>query len=123
MANGKRLQAAVLGLAAIGCAAYGIYHEAHMQAVAKDSARQASDGQELFAAMCQTCHGRGGDGSGGAPVLNSGATVRDYRDTGALAHFIRTRMPASDPGVLTRPEAWDLALFINKLNHRLPGNP
>ncbi len=81
---------------------------------------QAEVGHQLFHALCATCHGPGGNGAGGAPVLNDGQTLAKYRTTSSLAQFIQTHMPASDPGILTSQQAVDLALWIKALNHALP---
>jgi mono/diheme cytochrome c family protein len=80
---------------------------------------EASQGQHLFHAMCETCHGPDGDGAGGAPNLMNGEVLQQYPTVSQLATFIQERMPATNPGILTNSEARDLALWIQALNPRL----
>lgn len=97
-----------------------LYHRDQTIATARLDRIEAFGGKELFADLCETCHGPGGDGAGGAPVLNDGTVLQTYPTPPTLSHFIQTHMPASDPGILTVQETTDLALYIFQLNHRLP---
>ncbi|AUW94780.1 c-type cytochrome [Sulfobacillus sp. hq2] len=107
----------------IAASGVGLYDETQVTTHVVMAQQEAQEGQELFASLCQTCHGPGGDGAGGAPVLNDGVTVTKYANTSALAQFIQSRMPATNPGILSPSQARNLAWYIIKLNHRLPGNP
>lgn len=78
--------------------------------------QQAQIGGQLFQFKCSTCHGVGGNGAGNAPVLNDGAVLKKYSTVSALVSFIKTNMPASDPGSLTLQQATDLALYIRSIN-------
>ncbi|MHB1610223.1 MAG: c-type cytochrome [Sulfobacillus sp.] len=100
----------------------GVLWYQHQQAVAtiQLQTREATAGQALFAAMCETCHGPGGNGAGGAPVLNDGAVLQKYSTPASLSAFISSNMPASDPGILTTQEATDLTLYIFQLSHQFP---
>ncbi|NMP21045.1 c-type cytochrome [Sulfobacillus harzensis] len=102
----------------VGGAAAGIWANLHHEEVQARQALQVEAGQQLFQSLCETCHGPAGDGSGGAPDLTNGEVVSKYPTTQALAHFIQTRMPASDPHSLTARQAQDLALWIDSLSSR-----
>ncbi|MCY0879170.1 MAG: c-type cytochrome [Firmicutes bacterium] len=78
--------------------------------------QEAQVGQQLFSALCETCHGPDGNGAGGAPNLNNGDILQKYPTVSQLTTFIQQRMPASDPGVLTPLQARDLAVWIWSLN-------
>lgn len=95
-------------------------HQQHEAEVSVET-RQAVTGKQLFAAMCVTCHGPGGNGAGGAPILNDGSVLQKYSTVKSLAAFIQSNMPASDPGILTSQQSTELALYIFHLNHRLTG--
>ncbi|PSR23443.1 MAG: cytochrome C [Sulfobacillus thermosulfidooxidans] len=77
---------------------------------------QEQAGRVLFANLCATCHGPGGDGSGGAPNLTDGRVLQKYPTSQALGTFIQQRMPASAPGTLNPDETRDLVLYIQRLN-------
>lgn len=79
--------------------------------------RETNTGETFFSAWCETCHGRNGNGSGGAPPLDDGAVMEQYPSFESLDHYIQTEMPATDPGILTPQEAQDLTHFIISLNH------
>lgn len=98
------------------------WHERQLAASVRLKSQQAQVGQQLFQSLCITCHGPGGNGSGGAPVLNDGSVLQKYATTSRLSQFIQTHMPASNPGMLTHQQAQDLALYIKKLNHALNSN-
>lgn len=95
-------------------------HQQHVAEVAVET-QQAVTGKQLFASMCVTCHGPGGNGAGGAPILNDGSVLQKYSTVTSLAAFIQSNMPASDPGILTSQQSTELALYIFHLNHRLTG--
>jgi mono/diheme cytochrome c family protein len=103
-------------------AAGGLLWRHHQQTVASIQlqSREATAGKELFAGLCETCHGPGGDGAGGAPILNDGSVLKTYTSPSSLSAFIQTHMPASNPGMLNSQEATDLALYIFELNHQFP---
>ncbi|MCY0863576.1 MAG: c-type cytochrome [Sulfobacillus sp.] len=98
------------------------YHD-HQTAATTSQLQEAQAGAVLFQQMCETCHGPGGNGAGNAPVLNDGSVTTTYPTTTALANFIQTHMPASDPGILTSQQATELALYIRQLNHLVPQQP
>jgi mono/diheme cytochrome c family protein len=118
-----RRQLWILLLVLIGLAGGGVYalYKSHEQAVVlTQDTRYAQAGAALFEAECETCHGVGGDGAGGAPILNNGAVLKSYPTESALEAFIVANMPASDPGSLTPTDAQDLAYYILSLNRALP---
>lgn len=95
-----------------------LLHRHHVVAIAKMERTEAVGGKELFLDLCETCHGPGGNGAGGAPILNDGAVLQTYSSPVSLEQFIQTHMPSSDPGILTEQEATDLTFYIYELNHR-----
>lgn len=111
-------RALLMGIFAAGLAGWA-YQQYQLKEAATVAAR-ANAGQVLFSAMCETCHGLGGNGAGGAPSLQNGQVMAQYPTQAALARFIQTHMPASDPGILTNQQAVDLALWIQTLNRVLP---
>ena len=104
-------------LTGIGTAALRAHEQ---QATASAARADARVGAVIFATDCETCHGVGGDGAGGAPALNDGKVLKTYPTGPALQAFIRKNMPASDPGILTPGQVRDLADFVLSLNRRLP---
>lgn len=110
----------VMGVVLVGAGAAGWMFHRHQAAQAQVAADEAETGRMLFRTLCAACHGPGGDGAGGAPILNDGQTVAKYPTVAALAGFIQTHMPASDPGILTAQESQDLAVWIRHLNHLNP---
>ncbi len=117
----RRAWAGVVAFILLGLGSgYLAVHEVANQAHQKAAAQEAASGQQLFVSMCATCHGPDGNGAGGAPVLDDGRVLGKYPTLSALSHFIQTRMPATDPGMLSTAQAQNLAVFINKVNHRLP---
>jgi cytochrome c len=103
-----------------GGGAYALYQNHQQAVILSQDTKFAQAGASLFEAECETCHGVGGDGAGGAPVLNNGAVLKTYPTESALAAFIQANMPASDPGSLTPTDAQDLAYYILSLNRALP---
>lgn len=120
MTDGTRALVLVLALgvlSGVGTAAL----RAHQRTTALSGALTSADrGGVLFANDCETCHGVGGDGAGGAPALNDGSVLKSYPTLGALQTFIQKNMPASDPGILSKGQARDAAEYVLWLNRRLP---
>lgn len=107
------------GLAlAVAAGAWGFSWEEGQVRATKFERVQAQTGAVLFRSLCVSCHGMGGNGSGGAPALDNGAVMLAYPTLKALESFIHTKMPASDPGRLSLREAQDLAEYIRWLNRK-----
>ncbi len=98
-------------------------HRHQVMATTKLERTEAAGGKELFLDLCETCHGPGGNGAGGAPTLNDGVVLQTYPTPASLEQFIQTHMPASDPGILTKQETTDLTFYILQLNHRFLSDP
>lgn len=79
---------------------------------AKTERNMTAAGQRLYVADCQTCHGPGGNGAGGAPPLDTRGVFLDHPTSENLARFIRQQMPASDPKSLSPAEARDLVRYL-----------
>jgi mono/diheme cytochrome c family protein len=85
----------------------GIYTEA-----------QAGRGAQDFAQVCAACHGAALGGSGEAPALSGGQFIGDFdgQTVGDIFDRIRTTMPQSAPGVLSRDQYADILAFLLKSN-------
>jgi len=83
----------------------GIYTEA-----------QAGRGAQDFAQVCAACHGAALGGSGEAPALSGGQFIGDFdgQTVGDIFDRIRTTMPQSAPGVLSRDQYADILAFLLK---------
>lgn len=97
-----------------------LHHRHQVVATRQMERTEAVGGKELFSDLCETCHGPGGNGAGGAPPLNDGTVLQTYSTPAAMEGFIQAHMPASDPGILTAQETADLTFYIFQLNHRFP---
>lgn len=108
-----------VGIAAslIIAGAGAILAEHHQVSQAAHREAMLEKGRDLYRTLCETCHGPAGDGAGGAPSLVDGHVVSQYPTIEALAQFIRSRMPASDPRSLTPIQSRQLALWIRHFNH------
>lgn len=91
-----------------------------------DGSGTATDGSELYAAHCQTCHGAGGTGgindplvggqgslSGPAPLLTVGS-YWPYATT--LFDYVRRAMPYQSPGSLSDDQVYALTAYVLFLN-------
>lgn len=74
---------------------------------------QAVQGNDLYALNCQACHGAGGHT---APAFTSKWQGRPLAE---LFEYVRSSMPKSDPGSLSRREYTLVLAYLLKLN----GNP
>lgn len=114
MSHSKR---SLLGVAllTVGAIAFWVNHQ-HQQSVTLTT-HEIQDGRQLFDNLCESCHGPDGDGQGGAPALDNGQVLEQYRSLDQLAEFLQQRMPASYPGILTHQQAVDLSLWIRAINN------
>jgi mono/diheme cytochrome c family protein len=79
---------------------------------------QAARGAPLFQQSCASCHGAALTGLGEAPALIGAQFIGDFNGltVGDLFVRIRTTMPLSNPGSLTRDEYAALLAFVLKSN-------
>ena len=79
---------------------------------------QAKRGAEGYAQSCASCHGQTLGGVGEAPALEGLQFVSDFNGLtlGELFDRIRTTMPQSAPGSLSRTQYADILAFILKSN-------
>jgi mono/diheme cytochrome c family protein len=79
---------------------------------------QAARGAQDFALVCAVCHGAALGGSGEAPALSGGHFIGDFdgQTMGDIFDRIRTTMPQSAPGVLSRDQYADILAFLLKSN-------
>ena len=110
-----KIRLATLGLLVVLGALCGLL--LHQQTAASTQPVAPPVGERLFTEDCATCHGLGGNGGGGAPILDNGLPVRDYPTTRQLAAFIHSNMPATAPKSLTMAEAVRLARYVESLDH------
>jgi cytochrome c len=114
-----------LGLA-VGCARAPMAPiEEGMPAVRSD---QATRGGQLFAANCSKCHGNDGKGTKEAPaVVGQGALPLDppagakfrkgqFRTAKDVLEFVKTKMPADNPGSLSNGDYEAILAFDLKAN-------
>lgn len=79
---------------------------------------QAARGAQDFSQVCASCHGAALTGSGEAPALSGGQFTGDFegQTIGDIFDRIRTTMPQSAPGVLSRDQYADILAFLLKSN-------
>lgn len=79
---------------------------------------QAARGAQNFALVCAACHGATLGGSGEAPALSGGQFVGDFdgQTVGDIFDRIRTTMPQTAPGSLSRDQYADILAFLLKSN-------
>ncbi len=77
------------------------------------SAEQATRGQELYQAECESCHGVEMEGSIGPPMVGD-VFLSNYsaRPLTALVDKIQVTMPFQNAGSLSRQQSIDLATYI-----------
>ncbi len=72
-----------------------------------------AQGAKIYAATCETCHGKGGTGTGKAPRLASPSSVgAQFKTQGALDAFILHNMPANNPGSLSPQQAANVSAYV-----------
>jgi len=119
--SGGGLRRARLRLVLIGLAL------AAWQAIAADSERagglysevQAARGESLYQQHCSACHGARLQGSPAAPLTGDAFRARweDGRHTlDDLYYIIRSLMPNSAPGSLSKAQYADVVAYILKVN-------
>lgn len=72
-----------------------------------------SSGQTLYATQCESCHGNTAAGGNGGPSLRG--TPAKYGSQAALAGYIQTNMPQTNPHSLTTAQADNLAAYLFSL--------
>jgi thiosulfate dehydrogenase len=94
-----------------------------------DGGYDLAKGEQVYAAQCAVCHGKGGEGqkSGddyvfpplwGADSFNWGAGMHRINTAAA---FIKENMPLGKGGTLSDDDAWHVAAFMN--SHERPQDP
>jgi len=75
---------------------------------------QASTGGLLYERSCESCHGKNGQGSSGAPAVLGKATLADSRFKTAqdLFDYVATNMPKDQPGALDFTQYWNIVTFM-----------
>ena len=78
------------------------------------SDEQAKRGEPLYAQHCSSCHGTTLEGGEMAPPLAGGTFNSNWNDLtlADIVERIRTTMPASSPGSLSRPQSIDILAFM-----------
>lgn len=79
---------------------------------------QAKRGSKIYAEECAVCHGPELSGGEEAPPLVGAGFLSNWTTltVGDLFERIRTTMPASNPGTLTRVEIADITAFLLSSN-------
>lgn len=73
----------------------------------------ATDGAKLYTSTCESCHGKGGTGTGKAPRLASpSSVVAQFKTQGALEAFVLHNMPANNPGSLSPQKAANVSAYV-----------
>lgn len=88
------------------------------------TAAQSKRGQPLYNQNCSVCHGDTLTGGEMAPPLTGGDFLSNWNGltAGDLFERIRTSMPASDPGKLSREVNADILAYILSVNQFPAGN-
>jgi mono/diheme cytochrome c family protein len=75
---------------------------------------QAKRGETLYVQNCASCHGTALEGGEMAPPLAGGPFNSNWNDLslGDIVERIRTTMPASSPGSLSRAQSTDILAFM-----------
>lgn len=81
---------------------------------------QAMRGRDIYAAPCGRCHGKALDGAPDDPDMFPAPPIAgwkflrnwDGRSLGTLYEYIRTTMPANNPGFLAKQEFIDLLAYM-----------
>lgn len=87
-------------------------------------------GKQLFAQNCASCHGKGGNGGGGAPTLNAKEALASATDA-QLQRLIATGVPGTDMsawgldygGTLTDQQIQQLTTYLRSLEKGAPSIP
>ena len=83
---------------------------------AKLPSGNASAGARVYSTSCESCHARGGTGTGNGPRLAKPSNVMaSFKTQAALAQFIAHNMPANNPGILKAKNAADVAAYVWRL--------
>lgn len=83
---------------------------------AKVPAGNVAAGARIYVASCQSCHAKGGTGTGGAPRLaKPSGVMAHFKTEPALEVFIAHNMPANNPGILGAKKASDVAAYVWRL--------
>lgn len=80
---------------------------------------QANAGQQVYTAHCATCHGAKLQGGAGPVLAGAGfASNLSYSKMSArqLFDFIKSQMPADDPGSLSQQQYFDVLAYILSKN-------
>ncbi len=79
---------------------------------------QAKRGQSLYARECASCHGAMLTGGEAAPPLTGGAFLSNWNGLtmGDLFERVRTTMPLSKPGKLSRETNADILAYVLSAN-------
>jgi S-disulfanyl-L-cysteine oxidoreductase SoxD len=79
---------------------------------------QASHGAETYRQNCALCHGASLGGIGEAPALVGVGFISDFNGLtlGDLFERIRSTMPLSNPGALSREQYSEILAFVLKSN-------
>lgn len=79
-----------------------------------DGKGQASTGGLLYERSCESCHGRNGEGSDGAPAVLGKETLGDSRFKTAqdLFDYVAREMPKDGPGSLDITQYWNIVTFM-----------
>ena len=83
------------------------------------SEAQAARGEHLYESYCSTCHGAKLEGKTAVPLNGAAFASRwadDEHSIDDLLYIVRTQMPYSDPGKLSKQEYLDIVTFILKVN-------
>ena len=82
------------------------------------TAQQAARGRDAYANLCASCHGTDLTGGESAPPLMGGEFLANWNGltVGDLFERIRTTMPASRPGSVSREQNSEVLAFILSAN-------
>lgn len=88
-----------------------------------EGAGTAREGEAVYAARCQTCHGEAGRGGPGVPALVGGSVLPPKFTVGSywpyattLFDYVRRAMPPTAPKSLSDEEVYQVVAYVLNLN-------
>src|SRR5262249_2513088 len=82
------------------------------------TAEQAKRGEEVYRTQCLACHGEGLQGGGPATPLTGDIFMSNWNGVsmGDMLERVKTSMPLSAPGTLSRQQVADVLAYVLSYN-------
>lgn len=72
----------------------------------------AAEGAQVYAIQCASCHGTGGEGFIGPPVIGPDAALGSYVNGRRLLEYMSATMPQSNPGGLSDAQYQQVLAYL-----------